>query len=124
VLRAAGLSRQKLGYLRDLANLSRSRKLRLNAIESMSDDEIAGELTKVKGVGIWTAQMFLMFRLGRPDIFPVTDLGVRKGVQVAYRLRKLPPPERVSRIGEAWSPYRTVASWYMWRLLDLEVLAA
>jgi 3-methyladenine DNA glycosylase/8-oxoguanine DNA glycosylase len=124
VLRAAGLSRQKLGYLRDLANLSRSRKLRLNAIESMSDDEIAGELTKVKGVGIWTAQMFLMVRLGRPDIFPVTDLGVRKGVQVAYRLRKLPPPERVSRIGEAWSPYRTVASWYMWRLLDLEVLAA
>jgi 3-methyladenine DNA glycosylase/8-oxoguanine DNA glycosylase len=123
-LRGAGLSRQKLGYLRDLSQLAKSRRLRLAAVEEMLDDEIARELTQVKGVGIWTAQMFLIFRLGRPDVFPVTDLGIRKGVQVAYRLRTLPTPDRVSRIGARWAPHRTVASWYLWRLLDLEALAA
>lgn len=123
-LRAAGLSRQKLGYLRDLVTLARARRLRLAAIDEMSDDEIASQLTQVKGVGIWTAQMFLMFRLGRPDVFPVTDLGIRKGVQAAYGLRTLPAPERVARIGARWAPHRTIASWYLWRLLDLEVLAA
>lgn len=123
-LRAAGLSRQKLGYLRDLADLSVRRKLRLASLDTMTDDEIAAELTQVKGVGIWTAQMFLMFRLGRPDVFPISDLGIRKGVQRAYRLRALPPPERVERIGAKWAPHRTVASWYLWRLLDVEAAAA
>lgn len=123
-LRAAGLSRQKLGYLRDLADLSARRKLRLASVDTMTDDEIAAELTQVKGVGIWTAQMFLIFRLGRPDVFPVSDLGVRKGVQVAYGLRTLPSSARLERIGAKWAPHRTVASWYMWRILDVEAAAA
>ena len=75
-------------------------------------------LTRVKGIGRWTAQMFIMFRLGRPDVLPDLDLGIQKGIQRAYRLRKLPTPERVLKIGAKWAPYRTVASWYLWRYLD------
>jgi DNA-3-methyladenine glycosylase II len=74
----------------------------------------------VKGIGKWSAQMFLMFRLGRPDVLPDTDLGVQKGVQKAYRLRKLPTPAQVLRRGQKWAPYRTIASWYMWRILEVD----
>ncbi len=123
-LRGAGLSRQKLASLRDLAERTSQGSLNTEDLSFLPDEEVIRELCQVKGVGIWTAQMFLMFRLGRPDVFPVTDLGIRKGVQVAWRLRKLPPPERVLKTGKPWAPYRTVASWYLWRVLELEPVAA
>jgi 3-methyladenine DNA glycosylase/8-oxoguanine DNA glycosylase len=84
----------------------------------MDDDEVIQTLTTIRGIGVWTAQMFLMFRLGRPDVLPVTDLGVQKAIQVLYRLRRLPSPDRVAKIGAGWAPYRTVASWYLWRRVD------
>jgi DNA-3-methyladenine glycosylase II len=117
-LRAAGLSRQKLAYLRDLAARVDAGDLPLHAVDTMADDEALVALMRVKGIGRWTAQIFLMFRLGRPDVLPELDLGVQKGVQLAYGLRKLPSPKQVQRIAEPWAPWRTVASWYLWRLLD------
>lgn len=116
--RAAGVSRQKLGYLRDLAARTADGSLPLEGIEALPDDDVIAALVAVKGVGRWTAQMFLMFRLGRPDVLPELDLGVQKGIQLAYGLRKLPTPKDVVRIGARWAPDRTVASWYLWRLLD------
>src|SRR5688500_12736473 len=85
----------------------------------MPDEEVIASLVRVKGIGRWSAQMFLMFRLGRPNVLPDLDLGVQKGIQHAYRLTKLPTPKDVLRIGERWAPYASVASWYMWRLLEL-----
>jgi DNA-3-methyladenine glycosylase II len=118
-LRGAGLSRQKLGYLRDLAARASGGSLDTTYLADLPDEEVTRQLIQVKGVGVWTAQMFLMFRLGRPDVLPVLDLGVRKGVQKAYRLRKLPDAKRVEKIAAPWAPYRTVGSWYMWRVLEL-----
>lgn len=123
-LRDAGLSRQKLGYLRDLAARAEAGTLDAEGLGSLPDEEVTSRLTQVKGVGIWTAQMVLMFRLGRADVLPATDLGIRKAVQRAYRLRKLPDATRVARIGTPWAPFRTVASWYLWRLLDVEAAPA
>ena len=117
-LRAAGLSRGKAAYLKDLAARAVSGELPVETLHELSDEEIILALTRVKGIGRWTAQMFLMFRLGRPDVLPDLDLGIQKGIQKAYRLRKLPSPERVKKIGAKWAPYRTIASWYLWRLLD------
>jgi len=117
-LRAVGLSRGKSAYLKDLAARVVSGELSVETLHELSDEEIIAALTRVKGIGRWTAQMFLMFRLGRPDVLPDLDLGVQKAIQKAYRLRKLPTPERVRKIGAKWAPYRTVASWYLWRLLD------
>jgi DNA-3-methyladenine glycosylase II len=117
--RAAGLSRQKTGYARDLARQAVAGAIPFARIEKLDDDAIIEALSSIKGVGRWTAQMFLMFRLGRPNVLPAEDLGVRKGVQLTYRTRGLPPPKRVLALGRSWSPYATVASWYMWRLLDL-----
>jgi DNA-3-methyladenine glycosylase II len=118
-LRGAGLSRQKLGYLRDLCLRAVDGTLDERRLPELPDDEIIRQLVQVKGVGVWTAQMFLMFRLVRPDVLPVLDLGVRKGVQRAYGLRKMPDAKRVEKIAARWAPYRTVASWYMWRVLEL-----
>ena len=84
----------------------------------LPDEEVIAKLIKIKGIGRWTAQMFLMFRLGRPDVLPDLDLGIQKGIQRAYRMRKLPTPKRVLQVGAKWAPYRTVASWYLWRSLD------
>ena len=117
-LRAIGLSRQKSAYLKDLGARVASGELAIEMLHELSDEEIISALTQVKGIGRWTAQMFLMFRLGRPDVLPDLDLGIQKGIQRAYHLRKLPTPERVLKIGAKWAPYRTVASWYLWRLLD------
>ncbi len=117
-LRSAGISRQKLGYLRDLASRAAGGSLPIDTLHEFDDDAVIGHLTSIKGVGRWTAQMFLMFRLGRPDVLPELDLGIRKGIQQAYRLRKLPDARRVHTIGAKWAPYRTIASWYLWRLLD------
>jgi len=117
-LRAAGLSRQKVGYLRDLAARVDAGDVPLDRIDALGDDEIVAALTRVRGVGRWTAQMFLMFRLGRPDVLPDLDLGVQKAIQLAYGLRAAPKPADVLRVGTPWAPYRTVASWYLWRYLD------
>src|SRR5688500_1076419 len=114
-LRSVGLSRGKSAYLTDLATRVVSGELPVETLHELSDDEVIAALTNVKGIGRWTAQMFLMFRLGRPDVLPDLDLGVQKGIQRAYRLRKLPSPEKGKKIGAKWAPYRTTASWYMWR---------
>lgn len=118
-LRKAGLSGQKAKYIRSVAEQTHSGQLAIEQMHELSDEEIIAALTQIKGVGVWTAQMFLIFRLGRPDVLPIGDLGIQKGVQLAYGLRKLPKPERVQKIGNKWAPYRTVGSWYMWRLLDV-----
>lgn len=118
-LRAAGLSGAKTAYIKDLAARVHADELPLDRVESMTDEEIIEALTQVKGIGVWSAQMFLMFRLGRPDVLPALDLGIQKGVQRAYHLRKLPKPKRVSAIGRKWTPYSTIASWYLWRSLEL-----
>jgi len=117
-LRGVGLSRQKIGYLRDLSNKVLSGALPLDAIEEMSDEDVIAHLVQVKGIGRWTAQMFLMFRLGRPDVLPDLDLGIQNAIKRAYRLRKRPTPERVRRIGAKWTPDSTIACWYLWRSLD------
>lgn len=117
-IRGAGISPQKLRYLRDLCAHVQADALPLDRLESMTDDEVAAALTMVKGIGRWSAQIFLMFRLGRLDVLPELDLGIRKAVQRAYRTRALPSPERVMKIGRPWSPYGTIAAWYLWRSLD------
>jgi DNA-3-methyladenine glycosylase II len=118
-LRSAGLSRQKLGYLRDLARRASAGTVTLDGLDGVPDDAVIESLTAVKGVGPWTAQMFLMFRLGRPDVLPVLDYGIGKAIRLAYRLRRMPTPAQMERIAEAWRPYRTVACWYLWRSLDV-----
>ena len=117
-LRAAGLSRQKISYLRDLAARVDSGALPLDAVEMLEDDAIIDALVHVKGIGRWTAHMFLIFRLGRPNVLPELDLGIRKAIKIAYRKRKMPTPEQVRAMGRKWDPYCTVASWYLWRYLD------
>jgi len=117
-LRAAGLSGQKVRYVRDLAQRLEEGLLRLDALDRMSDEDVITALTSVKGIGRWTAEMFLMFRLHRPDVLPVGDLGIVKAIQRTYRLRALPTPARMLRLGEAWRPYRSVACWYLWASLD------
>lgn len=119
-LRAVGLSGQKLRYIRDLCVRVSNKSLKLRALDAMSDDEVVAALTEVKGIGQWTAEMFLIFRLQRQDVLPLGDLGILKAVQRAYRLRALPSPERLARIGEGWRPYRSVACWYLWASLDNE----
>lgn len=117
-LRGAGLSRQKIGYMRDFAMRVLEGKVPIDSLHELSDDDVIAALISVKGIGRWTAQMFLMFRLGRPDVLPDLDLGIQKGIQRAYRMRKLPTPKRVLEVGAKWAPYRTIASWYLWRSLD------
>jgi DNA-3-methyladenine glycosylase II len=119
-LRSAGMSRQKIGYLRDLCEKVDAKKVDLDAVDSLSDDEVIASLVTIKGIGRWSAEMFLIFRLLRPDVLPVGDLGIIVAVQKAYKLRKRPTPDRLRKIGEAWRPYRSVASWYLWRSLDNE----
>jgi 3-methyladenine DNA glycosylase/8-oxoguanine DNA glycosylase len=117
-LRAAGLSRQKIGYLRDLAHKVHTGAVPLHRLRRMDDDAIIAHLVQVKGIGRWTAQIFLMFRLGRPDVLPELDLGIQNAVHRAYGLRRRATPKDVQRIGAAWSPYASVASWYLWRFVD------
>jgi 3-methyladenine DNA glycosylase/8-oxoguanine DNA glycosylase len=119
-LRAVGLSSQKLGYLRDLCTRLADGQLPLDAMDRMDDEAVIQALMQVKGVGRWTAEMFLIFRLQRPDVLPVGDLGIVNAVKRAYKLRKAPSPDRLRRIGEAWRPYRSVACWYLWASLNNE----
>ena len=117
-MRSVGLSRQKISYLRDLSEKVLDGSLQPDRLAALSDEAVLEALTRVKGVGRWTAEMILMFRLLRPDILPTGDLGIVKAIQRAYGLRKTPDAKRMLKIAEPWRPYRTVASWYLWRSLD------
>lgn len=122
-LRAAGLSRAKIAALKDLAAKTRDGTVPpLRHLRKMGEEEIIERLTRVRGVGRWTVEMLLIFRLGRPDVLPAGDYGIRKGFARAFRTRALPTPRQVLRRGELWRPYRTTASWYLWRALDPGVL--
>ena len=114
------MSPQKLGYLKDLCEHVLAGKLKLSSVSKLGDAEIVRALTAVKGIGEWTAHMFLMFSLGRLDVLAVGDLGVRKGMQKVYRLFELPKPDEMIALAESkcWSPYRSVACWYMWRAIE------
>ena len=116
-LRAVGLSTQKVRYIRDLCARITDGSLPVQTLNELHDEDVIQSLTQVKGIGRWTAEMFLMFRLHRPDVLPVDDLGILKAVQRAYGLRKMPRPERLTKIGEPWRPYRSVACWYLWASL-------
>ena len=116
-LRSVGLSNQKVSYIYNIANAFKA-GIVPNDIETISDDEVIECLTTIKGVGPWTAQMFLMFTLNRPDVLPVTDLGIQKGFQLFFQLDKLPNPDQMIEKAEPWVPYRTLASWYLWRLVE------
>ena len=116
-LRGVGLSSQKLAYLRDLSARIADGRLLLDELDGLSDEQVIERLTAVKGFGRWTAEMFLMFRLQRPDVLPVGDLGICTAVQRIYRLRQRPKPKRLIKIGEAWRPYRSIACWYLWESL-------
>ena len=116
-LRGVGLSRQKLGYLRDLSLKMLDGSINVANLPDLGDEEIVAELTKIKGIGRWTVEMLLIFRLARPDVFPAGDLGIVKAVQRAYNLRKTPDVKRLHAIAEPWRPYRSIASWYLWARL-------
>jgi len=117
-LREAGLSRAKVAYLRDLAEHVEDGELDLEHLAELPADEVAEQLTAIKGLGPWTVDMFLIFHLGRPDILPVGDLGIRRAVQLAYELEQLPQPAEMERIAEPWRPWRSLACLYLWRSLD------
>ena len=118
-LRAVGLSRAKTLYLKDLAAHAGAGTIAVDQLHELDDAPLMEALTNVKGIGRWTAQMFMMFRLGRPDVLPDLDLGVRIAVQLAYNLRRMPTSPEVLARGAAWSPYSSYAAWYLWRSLEL-----
>jgi DNA-3-methyladenine glycosylase II len=113
-----GLSSNKVQYLKDLSTKVEEGKIKLELLSTMSDEEVIAELTLVKGIGRWTAEMFLIFCLGRPDILPLTDLGIRKAVHKLYSLPVLPKPAELLAISQPWRPHRTVATWYLWKSLS------
>jgi DNA-3-methyladenine glycosylase II len=117
-IRAAGLSRAKVAYLRDLAQHVEEGTLELDRLDELPDEEVSAQLTAIKGLGQWTADMFLMFHLRRPDVLPVGDQGIRRAVQVEYRMRKLPDPKRLEKVAKPWRPYRTLACLFLWSSLD------
>ena len=116
-LRSVGLSKMKVEYLKDLAKHVQEGKLNMRLLSKMSDEDVIDHLTQVKGIRRWTAEMFLIFSLGRQDIFPVDDLGLRKGVQMAFSLPDLPKPKEAEKLGERWRPYRSIATWFLWKSL-------
>ncbi len=118
-LRGAGVSRPKITYLYDLAERVGDGRLDLERIGRHSDDEVIDEITSVKGLGRWSAEMFLIFRLNRPDVWPIGDLGIVKGVQKLFEMRRPPAPRTMERLAKPWRPYRSVAAWYLWRLHEL-----
>jgi DNA-3-methyladenine glycosylase II len=120
--RSVGLSKQKSSYLFDMAQRAQRGELNFTDLKEMSDDEVIKHLTQVKGVGVWTAHMFLMFTLRRPNILPVGDFGVQMAIKKHYRKRKLPKPAEMEKIARAWEPYRSVACWYLWRSLDVKTM--
>ncbi|HWV37432.1 MAG TPA: DNA-3-methyladenine glycosylase 2 family protein [Vulgatibacter sp.] len=120
-LQAAGLSRPKIRYVRALARAVAERELDLERVEALPDDEVIEALTRVQGIGVWTAQMFLMFRLRRPDVLPTGDLGIQKGLKLAHGLRKPAAPGYVKRAGARWAPHRSLACLYLWAALDQQI---
>jgi DNA-3-methyladenine glycosylase II len=121
-LREAGLSGRKVEYVRDLATHVLSGELELDRLETLSDDEVIAEITAIRGYGLWSAQMFLMFFLERPDVLPTGDLGIRNAAKLAYELDEVPAPGELTRIAEPWRPYRTLACIYLWESLANEPL--
>lgn len=121
-LRSVGLSRPKAGYIRDLAQHVLSGKVKFDHLPRLTSDEIIKELTDVKGIGEWTAHMFLMFCMGRLDILPVGDLGIRNGIRALYNMDHAPSPDEIRKVAQdyQWHPYESVASWYVWRSLENE----
>lgn len=117
-MRALGLSQQKTKYIRDLAMRTRKGEIDFARLEALADHEIVGHLTQVKGVGVWTVHMFLIFALRRPNVLPTGDLGVRAAIKKAYNLPELPKPEEIEKIARAWHPFCSIASWYLWRSLE------
>ncbi|MBM3667276.1 MAG: DNA-3-methyladenine glycosylase 2 family protein [Actinobacteria bacterium] len=117
-LRDAGLSWAKVSYFRDLAERVLDGEIDLERLPELPDEEVIEELTAIKGIGRWTAEMFLIFHLGRPDVLSTGDLGIRKGAQLAYGLEEMPAPDELERMGERWRPHRTIACLYFWRALD------
>lgn len=121
-LRGVGLSKQKSAYLKDLAAKTAAGLLDFSKLPKLSDEEVIDHLTQVKGIGIWTAHMFLIFALRRPNVLPTGDYGVQMAVKKYYKKRKLPKPKDMEKIARAWEPYRSVACWYMWRSLDIKTV--
>jgi DNA-3-methyladenine glycosylase II len=117
-MRKAGLSKQKTAYIRDLARKTARGTLKFETLAEMADDEVIEHLTQVKGIGVWTAHMFLLFALQRPDVLPTGDLGIRMAIRKAYGLEELPHPKHIEEIAVRWRPYCSVATWYLWRSLE------
>ncbi len=117
-LRATGLSKMKILYIQELSKKIELKELNMKKISSQSDEQIIKVLTEVKGIGRWTAEMFLIFSLGRLDILPVGDLGLKKGIQLIYSLNKVPEKQQIEHLAESWKPYRTIATWYLWKSLQ------
>jgi DNA-3-methyladenine glycosylase II len=117
-MRKAGLSKQKTAYIRDLARKTNKGHVKFEALGDLADHEVIEHLTQVKGIGVWTAHMFLIFALRRPDILATGDLGVRIAIRKAYQLAELPLPRQVEELAASWRPYSSVAVWYLWRSLD------
>ncbi len=121
-MRSAGLSKQKSSYLKDMAERASRGDLDFSRLPNMTDEDVIKHLTQVKGVGVWTAHMFLMFTLRRPNVLPTGDFGVQMAIKKHYNKRKLPKPEQMEKIARAWEPYRSVACWYLWRSLDIRTV--
>jgi len=121
-MRGVGLSKQKLSYLRDLAGKAARGEVDFARLPDLPDDEVIKELTKIKGIGVWTAHMFLMFSLRRPNVLPTGDLGIQMAIRKHYRKRKIPKPAQMQKIARCWEPYRSVACWYLWRSMDIKTL--
>jgi DNA-3-methyladenine glycosylase II len=121
-MRSVGLSKQKTSYLRDLAQRAARGELDFARLPELSDEEVVKHLTQVKGVGVWTAHMFLMFTLRRPNVLPTGDYGIQMAMKKHYRKRKLPKPDQMEKIAKPWEPYRSVACWYLWKSLDVKTM--
>jgi len=121
-LRGVGLSKQKSSYLKDLAAKTSAGLLDFSRLPDLADEEVIEHLTQVKGIGVWTAHMFLMFSLRRPNVLPTGDYGIQMAMKKHYKKRKLPKPKDMEKIAKAWHPYRSVACWYMWRSLDIKTV--
>ena len=121
-MRSVGLSKQKSSYLKDMAQRAAQGELDFSRLREMTDDEVIEHLTQVKGVGVWTAHMFLMFTLRRPNVLPTGDYGVQNAIRKHYRKRKLPKPAQMEKIAKCWEPYRSVACWYLWKSMDIKTV--
>ena len=121
-MRGVGLSKQKLSYLRDLAEKAHSGQVDFARLPDLPDEEVIKQLTQIKGIGVWTAHMFLMFALRRPNVLPTGDYGVQMAIRKHYRKRKLPKPKDMEKIARSWEPYRSVACWYLWKSMDTKTM--